>query len=137
MKKLNILIIFLLFFLIQNIYAGWFSNDQPKKGEFYDFLARFVQKESKNLPRLIDKHTRIDSVYTHKDEMIVRYTISKGVINRGESVYKPYLDKQLKNYYCTNPDMIYFRKFNAKVIREYYDEDGKYLIRSIASIKDC
>ena len=134
MKKLIIFITFILLLTSSVVFSGWFSSDKEKH---HQRLGKLLESERKKLPRMIDKHTRYDTVYLRNDNLTAKHTLSDTLVKMERNKLRKYLDDLIVNNYCTDPSMKIFRKYNTNFIIRYFSNAGNFLFESKASNKNC
>ena len=117
------------------IAAGTVSAGQSSRREFIEALPVIASTMSKNLPMMIDKITRLDSVAASGATMVFVYTL---IDRRAEEVtqeLKTFLHRQAVNGYCTAMgETGAFRKNNITIKLHYRGINGKFF--AMVSIND-
>lgn len=93
---------------------------------------------NKDLPRLVDSETRMDSTAVIEKMFVYKYTLVNfdvGTIS-GKEIHD-YLAPNLINQYCLDPTMSVYRIYGYQMVHTYYDKKGIFLAQIKASIGDC
>jgi len=133
MKRLLFLVTIFVFFT--NLYGEKLDRKTIQSAEFLSEVASSLNKQ---LPMMIDKETRLDSVYGTKKNLVFKYTLVN--ISYGDYTKKQIKDAlydNIKNSVCTNPKTVIFPKNGININYDYYSKRGKFMAEITISPKDC
>ena len=102
------------------------------------FLNEVASSVNKQLPMMIDKHTRMDNVFGTEKNITYKYTLIN--INYGDFTAKQVensLKENIKNSVCTSPNTKIFPDNGVTMNYSYYSKKGKYITKIIITPKDC
>ena len=106
-------------------------------------LVDLIKELSKNLPQTIDKNTKWISVRkgVEKKSVVYNYLITSmgkdDFPETGVEMLKEVQTPFLRNYYCTQPGLIFLRENNIKLEHNYSDKNNKYLFSIFTENSDC
>ena len=121
-----------------------FSCSDKKTYTMSDGLKKVSNMVNKDCPITIDQYTtlKVTGTYNIDDEnhMIYTYNFDSQFFidyNILENDWKIDLEEKLRNSFCTDPSMDFFRKNNVITRWKYFDLDNKFIHEIRYSSKDC
>jgi hypothetical protein len=124
--------------LVMVIMAGIVNAGQSSRREFIEALPVIASEMSKNLPMMIDKETRLDSVGAYGATMIFVYTLINRRAEEATQDLKNFLHKQAVNGYCTAMgDAKTYRDNNITLKIHYRGINGKAITFISINASNC
>ena len=124
--------------LVMVIMAGIVNAGQSSKKEFIEKLPVIASEMSKNLPMMIDKETRLDSVGAYGATMVFVYTLINRRAESATQDLKNFLHDQAVNGYCTGlGESKTFRDNNITIKIHYRGMDGKFFTAISVNASNC
>jgi hypothetical protein len=114
------------------------NNSRSTKKDFIDSLPVAAGEISKNLPMMVDKETRIDSLSATNGTMIFVYTLVNINAEDLTKDMKTFLYTQAVNGYCSAlGDAKAYRENGVTIKLNYRGMDGKFAAYISVSPADC
>jgi len=124
--------------LMLTIMTSIVSAGQYSRSELAASLRTTANEMNKNLPSMIDKETRIDSIGTIGTTMVYIYTLVNHTHETVSKDMKSFLHKQAVTGYCTVlGDGAFYRKNNITLKLHYRGIDGKFITAISLSAPIC
>ena len=93
-------------------------------------LLQMSNDTNRDCPMVIDRYTTLTSTLVIDNSLMYLYKVQQGLLDDlglSKSYWKESQTQNIKNIYCTDPDMIWFRMNKVPVIWSYEYQDGTSL----------
>ena len=103
-------------------------------------LLQMYNDTNKDCPMVIDRYTTLTSTLVIDNSLMYLYKVQQGLLDDlglSKSYWKESQTQNIKNIYCTDPDMIWFRMNKVPVIWSYEYQDGTSLWKIEITTDDC
>lgn len=119
-----------------SIIDGTQGNKTELTSEIMNQVAEDINKE---LPKMVDSETRLDSVYGEENTLGYKYTLVNTSLSEIDAnILSANIRTRIVNSVCTTPDMAIYVKNKATINYNYYDKDGLFIdLISVNTEIDC
>lgn len=103
-------------------------------------LLQMSNEINKDCPMVIDRYTTLTSTVVIENSFMYIYKVQQGLLDELEfskSYWKESQTQNIKNIYCTDPDMLWYRMKKVPVIWSYEYQDGTSLGKIEITTDDC
>ena len=103
-------------------------------------LLQMSNDTNKDCPMVIDRYTTLTSTVVIDNSLMYLYKVKQDLLDDlglSKSYWKESQTQNIKNIYCTDPDMLWFRMNTVPVIWSYEYQDGTSLGKIVITADDC
>ena len=103
-------------------------------------LLQMSNDTNKDCPMVIDRYTTLTSTVVIDNSFMYVYKVQQGLLDElglSKSYWKDSQTQNIKNIYCTDPDMLWYRMNKVPVIWSYEYQDGTSLGKIEITTDDC
>ena len=103
-------------------------------------LLQMYNDTNKDCPMVIDRYTTLTSTLVIDNSLMYLYKVQQGLLDDlglSKSYWKESQTQNIKNIYCTDPDMLWYRMNKVPVIWSYEYQDGTSLGKIEITTDDC
>ena len=103
-------------------------------------LLQMSNDTNKDCPMVIDRYTTLRSTVVIDNSFMYIYKVQQGLLDDlglSKSYWKESQTQNIKNIYCTDPDMLWYRMNKVPVIWSYEYQDGTSLGKIEITTDDC
>ena len=103
-------------------------------------LLQMSNEINKECPMVIDRYTTLTSTVVIENSFMYIYKVQQGLLDElglSKSYWTESQTQNIKNIYCTDPDMLWYRMKKVPVIWSYEYQDGTSLGKIEITTDDC
>ena len=103
-------------------------------------LLQMSNEINKDCPMVIDRYTTLTSTVVIENSFMYIYKVQQGLLDElglSKSYWIESQTQNIKNIYCTDPDMLWYRMKKVPVIWSYEYQDGTSLGKIEITTDDC
>ena len=103
-------------------------------------LLQMSNDANKDCPMVIDRYTTLTSTVVIDNSFMYVYKVQQGLLDElglSKSYWKENQTQNIRNIYCTDPDMLWYRMNKVPVIWSYEYQDGTFLGKIEITTDDC
>jgi len=103
-------------------------------------LLQMSNDTNKDCPMVIDRYTTLTSTVVIDNSLMYLYKVQQDLLDDlgfSKSYWKESQTQNIKNIYCTDPDMLWFRMNKVPVTWSYEYQDGTSLGKIEITTDDC
>ena len=123
-----------LIILLISMYSCKNSNQLEKE------LKKSSNETNRDCPIVIDKYTTLSGTYVVNDNFIYVVKLKQNLLNEiglSKSLWNKKQSEKIRNIYCTDPDMEWFRSNRVTVTWSYEYQDGTHIGKIEVNSSDC